>query len=116
MDFETIILKKEDGVATLIFNRPERLNAINMVSMSDIRAGLKDVAEDETIKVLVLTGAGRAFCAGGDFKRQQGDEPLSPAGLADKTKSQELKPTDVAQAVRGYTKNINLVLQNLDIG
>jgi len=115
MDFETIILKKEDGVATLIFNRPERLNAINMISMSDIRAGLNDVAGDETLRVLVLTGAGRAFCAGGDFKRQKEDEPLSPAGLADKTKSQEFKPTDVAQAVRSYTKNINLVLQNLDI-
>lgn len=58
----------EDGVATLTLNRPEALNALSM----DIRHGLVDAlhryAEDDAVRCIVITGAGRAFCSGGDVK------------------------------------------------
>ncbi len=58
----------EDGVATLTFNRPERMNALSTPIMQGLLEGLPRLAGDPTVRVVVLTGAGRAFCAGGDVK------------------------------------------------
>jgi 2-(1,2-epoxy-1,2-dihydrophenyl)acetyl-CoA isomerase len=58
----------EDGIATLTFNRPERLNALSTPIMEGLLDGLPRLAGDPAVKVVVLTGAGRAFCAGGDVK------------------------------------------------
>ena len=109
MDFETIILKKEDGIATIIFNRPERLNALDFRMFSEIPQAIREVAGDETVRVLVLTGAGRAFSVGGDFK----GEPATPGVMG--IDSQLQNPAMLAQQVRGYGRGINLALQNLDI-
>jgi len=58
----------EDGVATLTFNRPERMNALSTPIMEGLLHGLPRLAGDPGVRVIVLTGAGRAFCAGGDVK------------------------------------------------
>src|SRR6201988_4081866 len=58
----------EDGVATLTFNRPERMNALSTPIMGGLLHGLPPLAGDPAVKVVVLTGSGRAFCAGGDGK------------------------------------------------
>ena len=58
----------EDGVATLTFNRPERMNALSTPIMQGLLDGLPRLAGDPAVRVVVLTGAGRAFCAGGDVK------------------------------------------------
>jgi 2-(1,2-epoxy-1,2-dihydrophenyl)acetyl-CoA isomerase len=58
----------EDGVATLMFNRPERLNALSAPIMEGLLHGLPRLAGDPAVRVVVLTGVGRAFCAGGDVK------------------------------------------------
>lgn len=67
MQFQTITLKKQDGIATITLNRPERLNAMNEQMCQDLVDALQDVAADDSARVLVLTGAGRAFCAGADL-------------------------------------------------
>jgi 2-(1,2-epoxy-1,2-dihydrophenyl)acetyl-CoA isomerase len=70
----------EDGVATLTFNRPERLNALSTPIMEGLLQGLPRLAGDPAVKVVVLTGAGRAFCAGGDVKSMaEGGEQRSAA-------------------------------------
>jgi 2-(1,2-epoxy-1,2-dihydrophenyl)acetyl-CoA isomerase len=58
----------EDGIATLTFNRPERMNALSTPIMEGLLHRLPRLAGDAAVKVVVLTGAGRAFCAGGDVK------------------------------------------------
>jgi len=58
----------ENGVATLTFNRPERMNALSTPIMEGLLQGLPRLAGDPAVRVVVLTGAGRAFCAGGDVK------------------------------------------------
>jgi enoyl-CoA hydratase/carnithine racemase len=68
VSYEAIILKKENRIATITLNRPERLNAINRTLVSELGAAINEVAHDESVRVLVLSGAGRAFCAGGDFR------------------------------------------------
>jgi 2-(1,2-epoxy-1,2-dihydrophenyl)acetyl-CoA isomerase len=70
-----------DGVALLTMNRPERLNALSPAMVDHMLQALLRVAADPAVGVVVLTGAGRAFCSGGDVKamvgdRQPGDDSL----------------------------------------
>lgn len=58
-----------DGIATVTFNRPEVLNAITLDVYAQFRDLLRDLQMDDSVKVLVLTGAGRAFCSGGDVHK-----------------------------------------------
>lgn len=66
--FETIILEKEEGAATIYLNRPEVLNAIDNKMRLELLTALEDVDLDKAIRVLTITGMGRAFCAGGDVR------------------------------------------------
>jgi 2-(1,2-epoxy-1,2-dihydrophenyl)acetyl-CoA isomerase len=68
MEFKYILLKKEGAIATIVLNRPEKLNALNYWAYSELIKALDEVAEDEDVRVLVLTGSGRAFCTGADFR------------------------------------------------
>jgi len=68
MDFQDIIYTKEEGIATITLNRPQKLNALTYIMMNEMIAALDDVGSDNNVRVVVLTGAGRAFCAGADFK------------------------------------------------
>ncbi len=66
MKFKTLILEKEDSVCTLYFDRPEHLNAIGFEGLKEIYEALKIVSEDREIRVMILTGKGRAFSVGAD--------------------------------------------------
>ena len=81
MDAQPELLETiEDGIATLTFNRPERMNALSTPIMEGLLHGLPRLAGDPGVKVVVLTGAGRAFCSGGDVKSMaEGGEQRSAA-------------------------------------
>lgn len=64
-------LSTQDGVARLVLNRPEKRNALTADFIREITANLKTVAEDETVRVLVLAAAGTVFCAGMDLGQMQ---------------------------------------------
>jgi enoyl-CoA hydratase len=68
MKFECIIYEKEEGIATIKLNRPQVLNAMNKQLWLDFQVALEDVNNDPEIKVLIITGEGRAFSAGADLK------------------------------------------------
>jgi len=67
MKLETVIVRKENGIATIMLNRPERLNAINVQLIRDLTEAVDNVGKDHKVRAVVLTGAGQAFCSGGDF-------------------------------------------------
>ena len=71
MDFECIIYKKEEGIATIKLNRPKVLNAMNKQLWLDFQEALEDVKSDRKIKVLIITGEGRAFSSGADLKESK---------------------------------------------
>lgn len=64
----TVDIQKQDGVATITLNRPKAMNALSFALCEELAAAFDDLAEDSEIRVAVLTGAGRAFCAGLDLK------------------------------------------------
>jgi enoyl-CoA hydratase/carnithine racemase len=71
-DFKAILYDKKDGRATVTFNRPDVLNAVNHQMLTEISIAFKDTSWDDSVAVLVLTGAGdRAFCTGADLKEQK---------------------------------------------
>ena len=71
MDYEAIIVRKEGRVATLIMNRPKALNFLDPIMAEEIEGALADFEKDEGVRAVVITGAGRAFSAGGDVKAMQ---------------------------------------------
>ncbi|MBM3141507.1 MAG: enoyl-CoA hydratase/isomerase family protein [Chloroflexi bacterium] len=68
MKYETIIYEKEDGVCIITLNRPDRLNAINFQLAFELNEVLDKIDQDEGARTVILTGAGRGFCAGADIK------------------------------------------------
>lgn len=70
---ETLLASHEAGVATLTLNRPEALNALNATMRRELAAALKAAARDEATRAVVITGAGRGFCAGADLRGGSGE-------------------------------------------
>lgn len=68
MAFKNIILEKKDHVATVTMNRPDALNALNMETRMEFLNAIEQIRDDDDVRVVVITGAGRAFVAGSDIK------------------------------------------------
>lgn len=68
MTYQCLLYEVQDGIATLTLNRPERLNALGGTLREDLLDAVTRAAGDPEVRVVILTGAGRAFCAGGDVK------------------------------------------------
>ncbi len=68
MEFDTILYEARDRVATITLNRPEHFNAINEKMPDDLAAAIQHANKDDSVHVIVLTGAGRGFCGGYDLK------------------------------------------------
>src|SRR5512136_352616 len=105
-----VVLETRDyDIATLVLNRPDRLNALNNELASGLNEAFTRLAQDDSIRVVVLTGAGRAFCAGGDLThirrgRESGDlkqlEPLLRSGMQMVLKMRTM-PQPVIAAING---------------
>jgi enoyl-CoA hydratase/carnithine racemase len=69
MEFNQILYAKENRVATITLNRPQKLNAYSEVMVHEILAALADARDDDDARAVILTGTGRGFCSGGDISR-----------------------------------------------
>jgi len=67
MEFTQIIYEKDEHIATITLNRPDKLNAYSEVMVHEILSALADSRDDDRIRAVILTGAGRGFCSGGDI-------------------------------------------------
>jgi len=66
MEHDTVLYEVDDRIATITFNRPDALNAVNPQMVRELRAAYAAAEADESVWIVVVTGAGRAFCAGAD--------------------------------------------------
>lgn len=69
MGFETILYERDGATAVVTLNRPEKMNAWNAQVAAELSGALREANDDDTVRAVVLTGAGRAFCAGADLER-----------------------------------------------
>jgi enoyl-CoA hydratase len=100
MDEPILLIEKADGVATLTLNRPQAMNALSRALRAALVDAFTDVGRDPDVGVVILTGAGRAFCAGLDLKE------LGSAGATrDETRS-AVAGADVVAAVSGCDRPI----------
>jgi len=79
--FDTIRLQIAQGVATVTLNRPDRLNSLSRQMLTELASALATVRMDASVRCLVLTGAGRAFCTGQDLEDESVDPTLGPVDL-----------------------------------
>ncbi len=97
---ETILRDTADGVLTLTLNRPEALNSFTVEMKEELLKALKDAARDKDVRVVVMTGAGRAFSAGQDLKERQAP------GVADLGTELRLRYNPIILAMRRLEKPI----------
>jgi enoyl-CoA hydratase/carnithine racemase len=84
MDFQDILYEVSDGIATITLNRPDKMNAFTGRMMHEIIAALDITDTDDNVKVVIFTGAGRAFCAGADLS--SGGDTFAKGGSDVQTK------------------------------
>ncbi|MGX1333595.1 enoyl-CoA hydratase/carnithine racemase [Bradyrhizobium elkanii] len=75
MSYEHILYEVSDRIATITLNRPDRMNAWTAIMERDVRHAMEAAASDDNVRVIVLTGAGRGFCAGADMDALKGIDP-----------------------------------------
>ena len=76
MYYENLLFEKRDGIGYLTLNRPAKLNALTGEMMAELRTAFDAIEDDDEVKVVILTGAGRAFSAGFNIARREGEPEL----------------------------------------
>ncbi|MFO1302742.1 MAG: 2-(1,2-epoxy-1,2-dihydrophenyl)acetyl-CoA isomerase PaaG [Burkholderiales bacterium] len=99
MTYESIVYQSADGIARITLNRPDRLNSFTSAMHAELRDALGKVAADSSARVLLLTGAGRGFCAGQDLS----DRAVAPGGA----------PVDLGESIEKNYRPLVLALRNL---
>jgi 2-(1,2-epoxy-1,2-dihydrophenyl)acetyl-CoA isomerase len=99
MNYENITFDIKDGVAHLTLNRPDRLNSFTQAMHLEVRAALEVLQADSSVRVLVLTGAGRGFCAGQDLS----DRAVEPGE----------KGVDLGESVEKFYAPLVIALRSL---
>ena len=102
MNYETIIIKKEEHIATITMNRPDKMNALNTRMLQEMVAAIDEIARDDDVRVVVLTGAGRVFCSGADIS--EGGKASGLSGT----------PVEMHHNVRNGYQKVALGLQRLE--
>ncbi|OYT43974.1 crotonase [Thermoplasmatales archaeon ex4484_6] len=82
MTYENLIIERDEGVAVVRINRPSALNALNLDTIKELTEVVREMEEDTNLKVVVLTGEGKAFIAGADIKQMAGFTPLEARRFA----------------------------------
>jgi enoyl-CoA hydratase len=109
MTYENIIFQVEEGIATIVFNRPKALNALNGATLDELSAALDSISADETIRVLILTGAGeKSFVAGADINELARFNPLQGKLFSSKGQSIISKLQNLAIPVIGAVNGFAL--------
>jgi enoyl-CoA hydratase len=102
MAYENIVFEKEENIAIITFNRPEAMNALNNQTRAEFGQAIEDVAMDDAIKVLILTGSGKAFVAGSDIKEFNETTPFAAHNIKRLGEMVEKLEKPVIAAVNGF--------------
>jgi 2-(1,2-epoxy-1,2-dihydrophenyl)acetyl-CoA isomerase len=101
---DEVLIANEGGVRIITLNRPDRLNALTGSIMAPLADACADAAHDPTVGCVVVTGAGRGFCAGGDLKEGGADKAIVPANPDSGSRSEQS-----FARLRGYMETSRLL-------
>jgi enoyl-CoA hydratase/carnithine racemase len=107
MEYEDVIYEVQDSIATITLNRPERMNSFSDALLSNWAGSITRAAEDDDVRVVVVTGAGRAFCAGADLKARAEQNEILAA-------SEDQTPAMRRNSLRHSVHRVPQALQYLD--
>ncbi len=121
---DMILFRIEDNVGIITLNRPHKLNAISWELAEELASLLYSLRENDEVRVIVLTGAGRAFCAGGDVDWISGEDDRPMPGTSDPSRpiprSQRKTPggpfVDVVRQIVGVDKPVIAAIQGPTVG
>ncbi|MEM7094641.1 MAG: enoyl-CoA hydratase/isomerase family protein [Actinomycetota bacterium] len=113
MEHDLVLRDDAEGIATLTLNRPDKLNAMNPAAFVELRTHLESIKDDESVRVVVLRGAGRSFCAGNDLGSiAAGERAPTPHYQAETIDLLEALPQATIAQVHGhcFTGALELIL------
>jgi len=111
---ETVLYDVVDGVATITLNRPDAMNALDLPTKEALKAAVLRAAEDETARVVVLTGAGRAFCVGQDLREHIDNLQSKPNDEVWATVPEHFAP--IAATIAGMDKPVIAAVNGVAAG
>src|SRR5262245_38172420 len=98
-----LLVEKHQSIATVTLNRPEAMNALSAELRAAIRDAFRGLSGDDDVGVVILTGAGRAFCAGVDLKELGGEAgPTSAIGVEHPVAAMEACSKPIIGAINGF--------------
>jgi 2-(1,2-epoxy-1,2-dihydrophenyl)acetyl-CoA isomerase len=109
MEYRDILVERQEGVVTVTLNRPDRLNAMTWDSWQELVDGLRKASEDDDSKAVIITGAGRGFCAGSDLVASTSPEeaPQKEVSRTDRFRSGYLASREVVACQKPTIAAIN---------
>jgi len=113
MAYERIILAKDNGLATLTLNAPDKLNAVSRKMVAEIKSAWDDIAADGSVRAVLLTGAGRGFCAGADLSDPDRANDADSGSALDKFFNPVIRtmrglPKPIVAAVNGVAAGVGM--------
>lgn len=112
MEFTELLVEKKDGIGTITFNRPDKMNALSKTSFKEFIQSLHKMDTDKEVRVVIITGAGRAFTSGLDLaesKNGQDEEALQVVPIQDST-------AWIAHIIRNMTKPVIASINGIAVG
>lgn len=113
MKFSTIKFTQQGGYASLTLNRPDSLNSFNQIMHQEVRSAIKHTREDESIRCLLITGAGRGFCAGQDLNDREVSDTSQAVDLGD---SVEKNYNPLIRSIMGLEKPVICAVNGVAAG
>jgi 2-(1,2-epoxy-1,2-dihydrophenyl)acetyl-CoA isomerase len=116
MPYENILVEAVGHVATLTLNRPQSLNSLNKALIDDIRVALRALANDDDVKALIVTGAGRGFCAGADLASSEFADGVQRSVGEGISHSMEIGYNPLVRDLAGFPKPVIAAVNGVAAG
>lgn len=116
MSYENILVETAAGVATLTLNRPTSLNSLNKGLIDDIRNALRTLRNDANVKALIVTGAGRGFCAGADLANAGFNDAVQRSVGEGISHSMEIGYNPLVRDLAGFPKPVIVAVNGVAAG